>query len=560
MSSQATLDAPVVIAGAGPVGLVLALELSHQGVRSILVERQPTTTTFPKMDVTNARSMELLARLGLADLVRAAGVPSQHSFDVIFASSLAGREFGRWRLPSVDEMRAEIAGCTDGSAPAEPWQRAMQADVEAVLMRRCLEDDMVDVQRPWRVTGVTQDADVVETTIVHANTGERRVLRSAYAVGCDGARSQVRASLGIEQEGAEEVATFALVHFRSRDRERLQAHGQFWHLFFATGGIVISQDEDEVWTVHSQVPPETQPGSVDPVAVVRNVCGVPVEIDEMLEHTIWRPNVLVADRYRAGRVFLAGDACHQVIPTGGYGMNTGLADAVDLGWKLAAVIDGWGGEALLDSYEAERRPVALRNRDWSFRHLSVHLQMPERADVALIDDDSDAGARHRAELGEFVAANNGENTSVGIELGYVYAGSPVVASTAEDEPPELDPLVYRPTTFPGARAPHVPLADGGSILSCFSRGFTLVDHGAPDPARLLDAAAALGVPMTHVALGPDAASASVYERRLVLVRPDGHVAWRGDDAPDDCDALVAHVTGRGERVATASATAKESAA
>ena len=261
MSSQATLDAPVVIAGAGPVGLVLALELSHQGVRSILVERQPTTTTFPKMDVTNARSMELLARLGLADLVRAAGVPSQHSFDVIFASSLAGHEFGRWRLPSVDEMRAEIAGCTDGSAPAEPWQRAMQADVEAVLMRRCLEDDMVDVQRPWRVTGVTQDADVVETTIVHANTGERRVLRSAYAVGCDGARSQVRASLGIEQEGAEEVATFALVHFRSRDRERLQAHGQFWHLFFATGGIVISQDEDEVWTVHSQVPPETQPGA-----------------------------------------------------------------------------------------------------------------------------------------------------------------------------------------------------------------------------------------------------------------------------------------------------------
>src|SRR6266568_2718538 len=142
MSSQAALDAPVVIAGAGPIGLVLALELSHHGVRSILVERRPTTTTFPKMDVTNARSMELLARLGVADLVRSVGVPPQHSFDVIFASSLAGRAFGRWRLPSVDEMRAQIAGRDDGSAPAEAWQRASQADVEAALMARCLQDDM----------------------------------------------------------------------------------------------------------------------------------------------------------------------------------------------------------------------------------------------------------------------------------------------------------------------------------------------------------------------------------------------------------------------------------
>src|SRR5207244_285390 len=156
--------------------------------------------------------------------------------------------------------------------------------------------------------------------------------------------------------------------------ERLQAHGQYWHLFFARGGIVISQDEDETWTLHTLIAPDTDPASIDPVAVVRDVCGAPVEIDEVLEHTVWKPNVLVADSYRAGRVFLAGDACHQVPPTGGYGMNTGVADAVDLGWKLAAALDGWGGPALLDSYEAERRPVALRNRDWAFRNLSVHLQ------------------------------------------------------------------------------------------------------------------------------------------------------------------------------------------
>lgn len=542
------LDGPVVIAGAGPVGLVLALELSHHGIGSILVERRAATTTFPKMDITNSRSMELLARLGLADLVRSVGVEPHHSFDVIFASSLAGREFARWRQPSVDAMRAEIATRSDGSAPAEAWQRTSQEHVEAALMARCLENPLIDVRRPWGVADVLQNGDIVHTAIVHAQTGEHRVLRSAYVVGCDGAHSQVRRSLGIEQEGAEGVASLALVHFRSRDRRRLQAHGQFWHVYFATGGILIAQDEDEVWTVHAVVPPDTEPGTIDPIALVHQVCGAPIEIDEVLEHTLWRPNVLVADSYGSARVFLAGDACHQVIPTGGYGMNMGVADAVDIGWKLAAVLHGWAGEALLDSYEAERRPVAVGNRDWSFRNLSVQLALLDLADPTLVDEDSDRGETHRAELAAFVAEHDGENTSVGIELGYCYAGSPAVVSD-EEAPPELDPLTYAPSTVPGSRAPHVRLPDGRSILGRFSRGLTLVDHGAADGERILAAAQALGVPVTHLAIDPSAPSASVYERRLVLVRPDGHVAWRGDSAPADCRAVIARITGQGGRVA-----------
>jgi FAD-dependent monooxygenase len=250
----------------------------------------------------------------------------------------------------------------------------------------------------------------------------------------------------------------------------------------------------------------------------------------------------VADHYRSGRVFLAGDACHQVIPTGGYGMNTGLADAVDIGWKLAAVLDGWGGEELLDSYETERRPVAIRNRDWSFRHLGVQLQILDRVYRAFVDDDSERGAAHRAELAMFVAEQDGENTSSGIELGYNYHGSPAIVSE-EDEPPELDPLRYVPTTLPGARAPHVALPDGRSILTRFSRGLTLVDHGAPDADRILAASARAGIPITHLALDPSSSSARVYERRLVLVRPDGHVAWRGDSSPADCARLLSRVAG-----------------
>jgi FAD-dependent monooxygenase len=240
-------------------------------------------------------------------------------------------------------------------------------------------------------------------------------------------------------------------------------------------------------------------------------------------------------------------------------MNTGVADAVDIGWKLAAMLGGWAGEALLESYEVERRPVAIRNRDWSFRNLSVQLQLLELADPALIDEPSDLGAAHRAELATFVAENDGENTSAGIELGYSYAGSPVVVSD-EDAPPELDPLVYVPTTLPGARAPHVTLPDGRSILRHFSHGLTLVDHGAADAERILEAAEGLGVPMSHLPLDAGAPSASVYERRLVLVRPDGHVAWRGDSAPADSRALIARVTGQGGHVAAAArASTKEAA-
>jgi 2-polyprenyl-6-methoxyphenol hydroxylase-like FAD-dependent oxidoreductase len=538
-----TTASPIVIAGAGPVGMLVAIELSAHGVPSVLVERQPATTTFPKMDLTNTRSMELLARLDLADAVREAGVPGHHDFDVVYCSSLAGHEVGRWDLPSVQDMQAQIDATNDGSVPKEAWQRVSQEQLEPVLMQRCLADPLIDVQRPWRVVGVSQSDNNVNVT-VRNDDGDERTLQSEYLVGADGASSIVRRELGIELQGERDVATFAQVHFRSRDLDTLHAFGPFWHLFFVRGGgvgAIISQDERETWTLHTVVPPETQPGDLSPEALVQTIVQRPLEIDEVLQHTLWRPNIVVAERFREGRVFLAGDAAHQVIPTGGYGLNTGIADAIDLGWKLAAVVSGWGGPVLLDSYDAERRPIAENNRDWSYRHLRVQMGAHELVDPELLDADTPEGDHHRHTLAEYFAANRGENESSGLELGYRYTTSPIVVDAAGG--PEIDPLEYRPTTWPGARAPHVRLADGRSTLDDFVDGFTLIVlHDDLDVQPLTEAAATAGVPLQVRRIADDAVR-QIYEREVVLIRPDGHVAWRGDALPDDVATLIRHVSG-----------------
>jgi FAD-dependent monooxygenase len=417
-------------------------------------------------------------------------------------------------------------------------------------MERCLADPLIDVLRPWRLVGLDQDGDGVTATIEsRQEQGEQKTLRASYLVGCDGANSAVRGILGIDQQGERDVTTFAQVHFRSRDLEALHTFGQFWHLFFIGGGVgaIIAQDERETWTLHTtDLGDEAEGGEIDPQALLNRICGREIAVDEFLEVSVWRPNILVADSFREGRVFLAGDAAHQVIPTGGYGLNTGIGDAIDLGWKLAAVVSGWGGEALLDSYEAERRPVAIANRDWSFRHVGVHMEAQELVDHSLLDEEGPAGEAHRKEIAEFLEVNRGENESAGIELGYSYASSPVIASDSE-APAEAasDPFRYVPSTLPGSRAPHVTLADGGSLLDRFVDGFTLVAFGAgaEEAAEPFSAAAAeLGMPISVLRID-DAKAREIYERDLVLVRPDGHVAWRGAAAPGDPAAILAQVTG-----------------
>lgn len=513
-------QAPVLIAGGGPVGMTLARTLALLGVRCLLVERNDSTTRHPKMDITNGRSMELFRRLGLADRLRAVAVPEGNNFDVSWVTSLTreagGRELHRFRYPSVVEKRAEILARNDGTQPREPAMRVSQVLIEPVLRDAIVDHPLVDARWGVALEDFEPDGEGVLVTLRVAETGAAEQVRCQYLVGCDGGSSRVRSKLGIALEGRPAVAQRYMVHFRSDAHDLLQAFGIAWH-YQSAKGTLIAQDDKDAWTLQTRPPPGVDPAAIDPNAVLDAWAGRPFA-REILVANPWVTHLVLAESYGSGRVFLAGDAAHQYIPTGGYGMNTGIGDAVDLGWKLAATIRGSAGPSLLESYDRERRPIGLRNRLASERHTGVRLKIAELYD-SLTDPDA---------LGRAIAAlGNAENESWGIEFGYRYDGV------------DGDPLVYEPIVTPGARLPSTFLRDGSALYDHLGPWFTLLRFGDADPSPLIDTAP---VPLETVIVD-DAYLASIYRARLVLVRPDTHIAWRGD-ACDDGDAVWRSVLGR----------------
>jgi hypothetical protein len=346
-------------------------------------------------------------------------------------------------------------------------------------------------------------------------------------------------------EGAKDITEFALVHFRSSDLANPHALGQFWHLYITGGAILIAQDEVDTWTLHEDLGLVDDPDPIgDPHEFVARALGHPIKIDEVLASSVWRPNALLADQYGRDRILLAGDSAHTMVPTGGFGMNTGLGDAFNLGWKLAGLLDGWGGPGLLTSYEAERRPVGDRNRTASVENVLVHLQSRDLIDPNLIGQDSDDGRAHRAAVAEYFTTNNAENLSLGIELDVRYGNSPIVSAT-DGEAPAWDRRTFVPTVRPGHRAPNIVVAKGETLFDQFGDGYTLVDAvpGSSDAKLLVDEAELVGMPVRHLVLD-DPRLCQLYGHCLVLVRPDLHIAWSGTTVTDPADIVA---TARGAR-------------
>lgn len=534
-------DYPVVIAGGGPVGMTLALVLARLGTRCLLVERNPGTTRHPKMDITNARSMEIFRRLGLAPALRAVAVPEANPFDVAWITHLSGHELHRFRCDSVVQWRARIRATNDGTMPREAPMRVSQVAIEPVLQAAVLAETLIEARWGVGFEDVSDTEAGLEVVLRRQADGGTRRVRCAYLAGCDGGGSAVRKALDIALEGRAAVMPRFMTHFRSDARAVLQRWGVTWH-YQSAFATLIAQDDRDTWTLQSRFPPGVTPETVDPAALLRAFCGGISIPHEILVANHWTPHLLVAESYGRDRVWLAGDAAHQYIPTGGYGMNTGIGDALDLGWKLAALCGGFGGPGLAGSYDAERRPVGRRNREASARHTDVRIAIGGLYHEGLLAE-GPAGDRARAEAGARIAAlGNAENESWGIEHGYCYAASPLVWHEVGARAPD-DAVRYEPTTVPGVRLPSIVLGDGRFVHDLLGPWFTLLAVGCAPEEGLVAAAARRGVPLAVLRLDDPAAEAVYGRDALLLVRPDGHVAWRGRGAARDPAAIIARALG-----------------
>lgn len=543
MSESKMRRVPVLIAGGGPIGMTLAACLAHRGVASMLIEQNAETTRHPKMDITNGRSMELFRSIGLAEALRKVAVPEDHPFDVSWITTLSGDELHRFRYPSVTEARRRFRERNDGSQPLEPAMRVSQVVIEPALKRAVGAAPLVDVRFGVRFEDLTQDDTGVTATVRTMADGTTERVRCDYLVGCDGGASRVRACLDIPLEGQSRLMPRFMTHFRSSRLDILQRWGIAWHYQSALGTLIAQNDRD-IWTLNSRFPGDAEPASIEPMQLIEAFAGTPIDATILVANS-WSPHLLVADAYAGGRVFLAGDAAHQYIPTGGYGMNTGIGDAFDLAWKLAAVLRGFGGAGLLRAYEDERRPVGLRNRQASRRHSEVRAEIGRLYTPDLFAAGAAGDATRRRVSAEIAAIGNLENESFGIEFGYGYPISDIVCGEPFATLPD-DPVRYQATSLPGARLPSVWLGDGTALFDRLGRWFTLIAFGGANPAALVAAAARRGVPLACLSLNePDLAP--VYDAALLLVRPDQHVAWRGS-AIDDAfaaDAVIARITGHG---------------
>jgi 2-polyprenyl-6-methoxyphenol hydroxylase-like FAD-dependent oxidoreductase len=531
-------ETQVLIVGAGPVGLTLALDLGRRGVRCTLIERNATSIQLPKMERCNARTMEIYRRLGISERARDAGLPRNAPMDVFLALSMTSPPLAHLPCPSVAEATAEIAARNDGGL-LEPYQLISQYTLEPLLRSIVETLPSVNVRFACELISFTQDASSV-SAVVQSNGAAEETIRAAYLVGCDGGSSTVRKQLGIRLEGEGNIRKLRQALFRCDDLYERIPMGKGRHYHIADGPLfpfIILQDSTRHWTLHAAASSDAEMAEI-----FKKSLAMPLDF-EMLSVNEWTQHLLCAERYAEGRVFIAGDAAHLVIPTGGLGMNTGVGDAVDLSWKLAATLAGWGGEQLLASYDAERRQIGLRNVKASRAAMTGRLGW-RAAYHPKVRDNTPEGAATRARMAALFDVEQRKVTEIsGIEAGYRYVDSPIVWPEPGDGPDPDNPR-YLPTTWPGARLPHVWLSDGAALHDRLGLGYSLLRLGGSqaDTSSLEQSFREIHAPLEVLDVAGERPR-NIYQYDLLLVRPDLHVAWRGNQLPQNAAKIAMVATG-----------------
>lgn len=540
-------DTDVLIVGAGPVGLCLAGDLGLRGHSALVIDKLDGAIEQPKMDMVGIRTMEYCRRWGLTEKVEQAGYNREYPQDNVFLTTLRGWEIGRQKMPS---MKDELP---PSESPAKR-ERCPQNFFDPVLREFATAQPGVELRYGTEYISHSEEDAGVRTRIKLLSTGEEREIFSRFVVACDGGNSVVRKQLGIEMHGAGLLTYTTNVIFEAKGFNELHDKTPGYRYMFidenGAWGTIVAIDGCDRWRM-SIIGDKTP----QPFYTAEECCQfaykmVGCEFDMRVVSVMpWIRSELVAERYHSGRVFLCGDACHRTSPTAGLGMNTGIGDAVDLSWKLAALIEGWGGDQLVSSYGAERIPIAQRFTQFSTGNLST--MKGAMAGGPLLDDTNEGRETRRRLRKYFDEGLRREWFSLNMHLGNRYTTSPIIAYDEPEDPAVVDAeyheaIIYNQTSRPGGRAPHAWMRDGRSTLDLFGNGFVLVSFSKTDHQAGKDAferaAHTYNVPFMSVLI-EQPEIANLYDRRFVLVRPDGHVAWRGEELPADCEKRLLHFCG-----------------
>lgn len=538
---NADQDCAVVVIGAGPCGLIAAIELGRRGIPVIVLEEKTSPARFPAANATQARTMEHYRRLGFAEKVRTQGLPGDYPTDIAYFTRYTKHELARFSLPSAKAARELIKSMSGSWSAAELPHRISQMFVEDVLRKEAESYPSVSLRMGWKVTAVRDTGDGVEADAEHVDGSERKTFRASYALAADGGTSPIRKSLGISFAGESGVVRdfmggrmFA-IYFRSRDLYNVLPHAKAW-MYWAVNrerrAFMASVNGKDEFTFHTQLRPDQRADQIsddEAKAMFHEGManeGLATKLDvEIIARSSWNAGyTLVAEKFSKGRIFLGGDAVHLFTPTGGLGYNTAVEDAVNLSWKLAAMLKGWGGPQLLDSYEPERKALATRNTTYA-RGFADNLGL--FVPPAELEDETPAGEAARKLTGDhFNRHARFEFNIPGITFGGRYDGSPIVVSDGTSPPPDAI-NDYVPTACPGGRPPHVWLPDGRSLYDTFGPEFTLLRLGPnpPDAAAFVSAAREVGMPLTILDL-PSREIMELYGSDLALIRPDQIVSWR----------------------------------